>query len=120
MGHVRCRQGPRNPRSGTGPMLRSRRSVRRAPLALAATLTLLLAAALPAGAAQAAPLVLGVNTAGITTDTGAALDAFTTTSGVRPGIAMWYQDFNEGWSTALLNPRFTTPAFDRGATPMVT
>ena len=71
-------------------------------------------------AAAVEPTALGVNTAGINTNTGAALDEFTSETGTRPKIAMWYQDWDEQWSTALLNPRFTGPTVERGATPMVT
>lgn len=70
--------------------------------------------------AVAAPVVLGANTTGITDDSGAALDAFAARSGVMPKIAMYYQDWNEGWSTALINPRFVGPIVARGAIPMIT
>jgi beta-mannanase len=70
--------------------------------------------------AVAAPVVLGANTTGITDDSGAALDAFAARSGVMPKIAMYYQDWNEGWSTALVNPRFVNPIVERGAIPMIT
>jgi hypothetical protein len=75
-----------------------------------------------AGSAQAgaAPVVLGANTTGITEDSGAALDAFAARAGVMPKIAMYYQDWNEGWSSALVNPRFVKPIVARGATPMIT
>jgi len=72
-------------------------------------------------AAQAeTQIALGVNTEAINTSTGASLDEFAQLAGVMPKIAMWYQDWDEGWSTALLNPRFTTPTVERGAVPMVT
>jgi hypothetical protein len=70
--------------------------------------------------AVAAPVVLGANTTGITEDSGAALDAFAARSGVMPKIAMYYQDWTEGWSTALVNPRFVDPIVARGAIPMIT
>jgi hypothetical protein len=70
--------------------------------------------------ATAAPVVLGANTTGITDDSGAALDAFAARSGAMPKIAMYYQDWNEGWSTALINPRFVGPLVARGAIPMIT
>ena len=59
-----------------------------------------------AARADAAPVVLGATTTGITEDSGAALDAFAARSGVMPKIAMYYQDWSENWSTALINPRF--------------
>lgn len=71
-------------------------------------------------ASDIAPIALGVYTEGITSSTGPALDAFAKEAGVMPKIAMWYQDWDEKWSTALLNPRFVTPAVERGATPMIT
>jgi hypothetical protein len=86
-------------------------------LALAASI---LAVGGAASAAAAVPIVLGANTEGITTDSGASLDNFAARSGVMPKIAMYYQDWNEGWSTALLNPRFVAPIVARGAIPMVT
>jgi beta-mannanase len=70
--------------------------------------------------AVAAPVVLGANTTGITEDSGAALDAFAARSGVMPKIAMYYQDWNEGWSSALVNPRFVKPIVAREAVPMIT
>ena len=73
-----------------------------------------------ASRADAAPVVLGATTTGITDDSGAALDAFAARAGVMPKIAMYYQDWNEGWSTALLNPRFLAPIVARGAMPMIT
>lgn len=65
-------------------------------------------------------IALGVNTEAINTDTGPSLDEFANLVGVMPKIAMWYQDWDEHWSTALLNPRFTTSTVARGAVPMVT
>jgi beta-mannanase len=66
------------------------------------------------------PIALGVNTEEITSNTGPSLDEFSNMVGTTPKIAMWYQDWYEGWSTALLNPHFTVPATARGAVPMVT
>jgi beta-mannanase len=86
-------------------------------------LTALTALMLFAGAALAqasTQIVLGVNTKAINTNTGPSLDEFAQLVGVKPKIAMWYQDWDEDWSTALLNPRFTTPVVERGAVPMVT
>jgi beta-mannanase len=95
---------------------------------LHATITSGAAAALMVGtlvtcgatAQAASPIALGVNTPGINTSTGASLDEFSALVGTMPKIAMWYQDWDEQWSTALLNPRFTSPVTERGATPMVT
>ena len=71
-------------------------------------------------ARAATSIALGANTERITTETGPSLEEFASLTGIMPKIAMWYQDWDEQWSTALLNPRFTTPAVERGATPMVT
>jgi hypothetical protein len=93
-------------------------------LARAGGLIALATLALSATGAQlaqaATPIALGVNTEAITTSTGRSLDEYAQLTGVMPRIAMWYQDWDEHWSTALLNPRFTTPTVERGATPMVT
>jgi hypothetical protein len=86
--------------------------------ALAAALAL--AVAPPAAAQSTSTVALGVNTAGMYTDMGAALDGFAARAGSKPTIAMYYQDWYTGWSTALLNPRLTDPIHQRGATPMVT
>ncbi len=93
-----------------------RRHARKLILALA------LSAALP-GAANATapqPVVLGVNTAGIPQTMGSALDTFAAKAGAMPQIAMYYQDWYEGWSTALVNPNFVSQATARGVTPMIT
>jgi hypothetical protein len=64
--------------------------------------------------------VLGVNTAGIPQTMGTSLDAFAAKAGAMPQIAMYYQDWYEGWSTALVNPNFVSQATARGVTPMIT
>jgi beta-mannanase len=91
--------------------------------AIVASFVLSIAVLLGGGAgvaAAASPIALGINTAGISSNTAAALEEFKSQTGASPKIAMWYQDWDEQWSTALLNPRFTVPAVERGATPMVT
>lgn len=93
--------------------------MRRSALLAALLLSLALGAAAPASGAPA-PVVLGTNTTGITDDTGAALQRFAAEAGEAPGIAMFYRDWNEGWSTALIEPRFLEPALAQGATPMIT
>jgi hypothetical protein len=86
------------------------------------TFALLVALALPTGALAAAPepIVLGANTMGMTEDTGQAIDRFAAETGRMPGIVMSYRDWNEGWSTALVEPRFIDPVVARGAVPMIT
>jgi hypothetical protein len=94
--------------------------MRRTALAAALLLTLALAVGAPARGTAATRVVLGTNTTGITDDTGAALQRFAAEAGKAPGIAMFYRDWNEGWSTALIEPRFIDPVLARGATPMIT
>ena len=72
-------------------------------------------------ASAVTPIALGVNTDEITTHTGPSLDEFATLSGVQPKIAMWYQDWEEQWSTPGLLGAHVIPAVrERGMTPMVT
>lgn len=67
------------------------------------------------------PIALGVNTDEITTHTGPSLDKFATSAGVEPKIAMWYQEWEEQWSTPGLLGAHVIPAVrERGMTPMVT
>lgn len=75
-----------------------------------------------AAASAAAPreIVLGVNTMGMTENTGLALDQFAAEAGRMPRIAMSYRDWDEGWSTALIEPRFIDPVVSRGSIPMIT
>ncbi len=99
----------------------SRVRIRLLPVVCAAFFGLL---SLPPGAgatiATPNPVVLGTNTTGITEDSGGALDNFATRAGVMPKMAMYYQDWYEGWSTALLDPRIIDPILARGAVPMIT
>jgi hypothetical protein len=94
--------------------------MRRTPAASALLLTLVVLTTASASAAEPPPVVLGTNTTGITDDTEAALDRFAGEAGRAPGIAMFYRDWNEGWSSALIEPRFIDPVLARGATPMIT
>ncbi len=67
------------------------------------------------------PLVLGANTEGIDqAGVGSALDSFQQRTGVMPKIVMYFRDWNEGWTTALIDPKVTQPITDRGAVPMIT
>lgn len=65
-------------------------------------------------------VVFGVYTQRLPRETGPALDGFALETGVKPQIAMYYQDWKPDWSTALINPRIVGPAVARGATPMIT
>lgn len=65
-------------------------------------------------------VALGVFTSGLAQETGPALDRFASETGVMPKIAMYYRDWNEGWPTALIDPRTIAPILARGATPMIT
>jgi Glycosyl hydrolase family 26 len=94
--------------------------MRRSLLAPILVLTLFLLSPAAAGAAVPAPVLLGANTMGMTEDTGRALDEFAADAGRMPRIVMSYRDWNEGWSTALIEPRFIDPVLSRGAIPMIT
>ena len=74
----------------------------------------------PSASAVAQSVALGVNTVAIADDSGGALDAVRSASGARPSVAMYYQDFDPSWSTALVDPRVVTPIAARGAIPMIT
>lgn len=96
--------------------------LRGAALGLAVWAALLVVYGAHVGVASAiTPIALGVNTDEITTHTGPSLDKATTLSGVEPKIAMWYQDWEEQWSTPGLLGAHVIPAVrERGMTPMVT
>ncbi len=101
-----------------------RRSATLGPRAVSALIVMMfglfVGACGPAVAAARTRVVLGVNTADLTVHSGAALDDFAAEAGTMPKIAMYYQDWNEGWKTALLDPRLTGPITARGAVPMIT
>jgi hypothetical protein len=90
--------------------------------ALAFTFIIAMASSPSAAASAVAPLpvVLGMNTMGMTEDTGQALDWFAAEAGRMPRIVMSYRDWSEGWSTALIEPRFIDPIEARDAIPMIT
>jgi hypothetical protein len=96
--------------------------LRGAALGLAVWAALLVLCGAHVGVARATtPIALGVNTDEITTHTGRSLDEVTTLLGVEPKIAMWYQDWEEQWSTPGLLGAHVIPAVrKRGMTPMVT
>ncbi len=73
-----------------------------------------------AGAVAPQQVVFGTNTTGMAENTGHALDRVAAEIGRMPRIAMSYRDWNEGWSTALIEPRFIDPIVARGAVPMIT
>jgi hypothetical protein len=66
------------------------------------------------------PVVLGINTAGLVDDTGAAIDRFAAEAGRMPRLVMYYRDWDEGRTNALITPRILNPIVARGALPMVT
>jgi beta-mannanase len=67
------------------------------------------------------PLVLGANTEGIDqAGVGLALDSFQQRTGVMPKIVMYFRDWNQAWSTAMVDPKVTQPISDRGGVPMIT
>ncbi len=92
---------------------------RRFVLGFVAAVAVFVSGASPSSAAPQ-PVVLGANTFGITADTGKSLDQFAAEIGRMPRIAMYYRDWNEGWSTALIDPRIIDPILARHAIPMIT
>jgi hypothetical protein len=70
--------------------------------------------------AKERPVALGVSITGTYRSVGPTLDEFTEQTGRMPRIAMYYRDWNEGWSTALIDRRATRPILERGAIPMIT
>jgi beta-mannanase len=72
------------------------------------------------GSAEArAPVALGFNAATLTDDPGGAIEGFESEAGVSPKIAMYYQDWNPNWSTALVDPKILDPIYERGVVPMI-
>ncbi len=67
-----------------------------------------------------AQVVLGAHTAGAGTEIGSTLESFAATSGATPKIAMYYQDWNESWKTALVDPRVVDSIQEHGSVPMIT
>jgi beta-mannanase len=65
------------------------------------------------------PVALGMNTADLTTHPAAALAHFRGEAGASARIAMYYQDWNPNWSTALLDPKVVEPIYATGAVPMI-
>jgi beta-mannanase len=72
-----------------------------------------------ASAETRAPVALGFNAATLTVDPGAAIEGFETEVGAQPKIAMYYQDWNPNWSTALVDPKIVDPIYERGVVPMI-
>jgi hypothetical protein len=70
--------------------------------------------------AAGASVSLGVNAEDFYANSGVALSRFSSLAEARPQIAMWFQDWTETWSTAILNPALTGPTTASGAIPMVT
>lgn len=89
-------------------------------LAALAVLVALIVGGAAMSAAAPRPVVLGVNTTGITENTGSALDRFAAVSGRMPRIAMYYRDWDSGRKNALVTPAFLKPIVARGAVPMIT
>lgn len=71
-------------------------------------------------AAAYRPVVLGVNTTGVTERTGASLDRFASATGRMPKIVMYYRDWDDRRRNALITPSFLRPIVARRAVPMIT
>jgi hypothetical protein len=76
--------------------------------------TLIIPASAPASVA------LGVYSRGLYSDSELTIDQLHTELGTEPQIAMYYQDWNPGWSTALINPKIISPLVEQGVVPMIT
>jgi beta-mannanase len=72
-----------------------------------------------ASAATRAPVALGFNAATLTDAPGEAIEGFESEVGAQPKIAMYYQDWDPNWSTALVDPRVVDPIYERGVVPMI-
>jgi hypothetical protein len=83
-------------------------------LAFISMLTLIIPASAPAS------VVLGVYSRELYSDSGLTIEQLHTELGTEPQIAMYYQDWNPGWSTALINPKITSPLVEQGVVPMIT
>ncbi len=66
-----------------------------------------------------APVALGFNSATLTVDPTGAIEGFEAEVGAQPKIAMYYQDWDPNWSTALVDPKILDPVYARGVTPMI-
>jgi hypothetical protein len=93
----------------------------RVPLVvILASLALLVAAGAAPGSEPARPLVLGVNTAGLTERPGRAIDRFAEQVGRPPRLVMYYRDWAPEQAHALVTPRILRAIVARGALPMIT
>ena len=92
--------------------------------ALAVAIFTSIALAGPVGPSTASaaphPVVLGMNTAGLTERAGAAIDRFAAEAGRVPKLVMYYRDWDPEQTNALITPRILKPILARGALPMVT
>ena len=66
-----------------------------------------------------APVALGFNAGDLTVHPDGAIERFRSEAGVQPKIAMYYQDWNPNWSTALVDPNVVDPIYARGVVPMI-
>ena len=65
-------------------------------------------------------MVLGVYTRALYRTPARAIRGLRSELGAVPQIAMYYQDWNEQWATALINPAIVDPLRARDITPMIT
>jgi beta-mannanase len=72
-----------------------------------------------ASAEARSPVALGFNAATITVHPAGTIERFESEAGARPSIAMYYQDWDPNWSTALVDPKTVDPIYAHGAVPMI-
>lgn len=85
-----------------------------------ALLALLTTATLAVPASASATVVLGAYTRALYGNSELAINELQTELGVEPQIAMYYQDWNPRWTTALINPKIISPLLRQGIVPMIT
>jgi mannan endo-1,4-beta-mannosidase len=113
VGRVRSADGVTATRGDSG-------AARLLPFILAVFLILVaLVGVLPTPARADAAVALGFNSATLTSHPLGSLRQFDRESGTNAKIAMYYQDWNPNWSTALLNPKIVDPIYASGAVPMI-
>ena len=79
---------------------------------LVVLLALLLTPALAVPTGASASVVLGIYTRTLYSDSELAIDQIHAELGIRPQIAMYYQDWNPEWTTALINLKIISPCCD--------
>ncbi len=83
-------------------------------------LALVLGLVLVVPANASAAVALGLYTRAIYADSEQALEEVHDEIGIVPQIAMYYQNWDPGWETALINPKIVDPLVKQGVVPMIT